>query len=182
LSIKRDLQTRPSGAKQYHFFLLFFIIEMLAFARLEGQQIKPPVLIGVGKGVEKLEGFGHFYAVNSAIVDMAYGKDSPLLSRAFVVQTTRTECPPQCPPPEKTGPSCWRCCDGTWICTDDSRYDTILERSAKAQKQWPDYKNRLEGIEGWPAIEAALQIDPPLEISKADPRIIKFSEKMGIKQ
>jgi hypothetical protein len=174
------MKFNPESAKKYYLFLFLLITEMLVIGRLVGEN-RPSVLIGVGTGGEKQpEKFSHFYLLDSDIVDMVYGSGDPILSRAYVVKTTQTECPPGCPPPEKTGPSCWRCCDGTWVCTDDDHYAAILESSARAQKKWPDYKNRLNDIKGWPAVEAQLALNPPREISKTDPRVISFLKNMGM--
>lgn len=166
--------------KRCRFFFVFLGAWTLFLTCGRAQSIKPAVLLGVGKGNERQRvELSHVYAINSAIVDLAYKSESPMISRAFVNLTARTDC---CEPAVKTGPSCWCCCDNTWICTEDDRYSAIVERSTKvSEKDWLATKDNLNSIPGWSDIGPYLQVDPGLEVSRADPRVAAFLAKMGQK-
>jgi hypothetical protein len=162
--------------KRYDLLLVLLFALELTMGRATGQQNERPILVGTGKG-GGAEELSQVYAIDAKIVNTAYETTSPLLARAFITSTTQTDC---CSPAVKVGSSCWRCCDSTWVCTDDARYSAIVERTTKvSEKEWLASKEKgLNSISGWSAIAELLRDNPPLQVSKNDPRVAAFLKNM----
>jgi hypothetical protein len=158
--------------------LLFLIGAALTSGRATGQEVEPPVLVGVGKGQNQMEQLSHLYAINAKIVDIAAKIGTPVLCRAFVVATTHTNC---CKPAEKVSTSCWYCCDSTVFCTDNAQYSSIVQKSTQvSDAEWKSKQTTgLDSIEGWRQIDQLLNISPPIEVSKDDPQFAAFQKRMA---
>jgi hypothetical protein len=92
--------------QQYRLLLVLLIGAALTSDRATGQEIEPPVLIGVGKGQKQMEQLIHLYAIDAKIVNTAAKIGTPDLGRAFVFFTTHANC---CKPAEKVSTNCWYC-------------------------------------------------------------------------
>lgn len=151
---------------------MFLLLALLAAPGIAQQS--DVVLVGVGKEcaphtVQVVQ----VYAIDAKIVVVVVRSDSPALYHAFVSVTTKTDC---CPPAVQTATYCWRCCDGTNICTKDEQYKVILAGSAKlTEKEWIELRNNgLGSLKGWSDISALLAKNPPIPLPENDPRVAEF--------
>jgi hypothetical protein len=161
--------------------LLVFLIAGGVFSdRVAGQQIEPPVLVGVGTGQKRMEQLSHLYAIDAKIVSTVAKIGTPILGRAFVLATTRTTC---CDPAMQVSTNCWYCCDSQVICTNNADYGSLVAESTKvSDAQWKLIQARgLDSIEQWSSIKKLLEISPPREVSREDPKFGAFLKMMAEK-
>jgi hypothetical protein len=164
--------------KHYRLVLVFLSAVAILSSHALGQQDgKKQVFVGVGIGSEKGLEFTQLNALDSIVVERAIQTESPLVSRALV-SATATVC---CKPAVKVGSDCWHCCDSTYICTSDSQYSALVERSTHvSNEEWfAASKNGLDKIPRWPEIAELLAKYKPIPIEKTDPRFGKFQKEMG---
>jgi hypothetical protein len=167
---------RQKSMTQYRLLLILSAVAIWSsHAFCQGLDEKQ-VLVGIGIGQEKPAQFLEIKAISPNIVERAFKSDSPLISRAFVSVTAR-EC---CKPAVKVGTHCWRCCDGIYICTPDSQYSELIERSKQVtNEEW--YIATIKGLDsipGWPEIGGLLAKDKPILLEKTDSRVKKFFSEM----
>jgi hypothetical protein len=153
-------------------------VVLLATASASAQHQEDQILVGVGKEcAPHTVQFVQVYAIAAKIVIEVVRLESPALDHALVSSTTKTDC---CPPAIQTATYCWRCCDGTNVCTRDERYKAILVGSAKlTEKEWIDLRNKgLDSVKGWSDIKALLTENPPLPLAENDPRVAEFIKSL----
>ena len=136
----------------------------------EGEQLRP-VLVGLQDEL----GTRIAYALDRKIVVDAVNAKSSLISRAFVLATTKKDC---CRP-VKVSSHVWRCCDGTYVTTNDSTYAQLVSQVADTTEQaWAAASaNNFNDLKGWAPLARAIEEHPPTRVPPSDQLFNELSWK-----
>jgi hypothetical protein len=166
------------ACRRYRLLLVFLCATGLLSDHSAGQEKPAQILVAVGKGgATKPEDLTEVWAIDAKIVNAVNETSSPLSARAFISASTHTDC---CEPAVKVSSNCWRCCDSTWLCTDNAWFGALIGKTTKvSEKEWLAAKDKgLNTIPGWLEIDQLLTRNPPLKVSKNDPRFEALAKKM----